>query len=140
MTADQYRALQGTARAGGKSGAKGAATKLQALGRLKAGEMNKTEERYDQHLKSLLLSGSILWYCFEGIKLRLADHTFLTIDFAVMRADGVLELRDVKGAKAIVSDDARVKMKVAAEAFPFVIKFVYPIPKEQGGGWEEVEV
>lgn len=109
---------------------------LQALGRLKTGAMNKTEARYALTLAADLHAGRILWWKFEGIKLRLADNTFLTIDFPVMAADGVLEMRDVKGSPAIFSDDARVKMKVAAELYPFRFMAVYPLPLKAGGGWQ----
>ncbi len=113
---------------------------LQALGRLKAGRMNKTETAYAQHLALLKHAGEIQWYRFEGIKLRLADKTFLTVDFSVLNKDGLLEMQDVKGSKAIYTDDARVKMKVAAETYPFVFKVVYPKPKRLGGGWQTEEV
>ena len=46
--------------------------KLYALGRLKAGVMNATEERYAQLLESLRISGAVLWYKFEGVTLKLA--------------------------------------------------------------------
>lgn len=110
---------------------------MQALGRLKTGEMNETEKRYDRHLTARLFAGEIKWFKFEGIKLRLADNTFLTVDFAVLRADNVLEMVDVKGAKAIYTDDAKVKNKVAAEMYPFVFKVAYPRAKKDGGGWDE---
>lgn len=103
--------------------------RLQALGRLKTGTMNKTEERYAQRLKLLQHSGKLLWWKFEGIRLILAPGCTLTVDFAIMTDTGVIELHDVKGSKAIFSEDARAKMKVAAEMFPFVIRAVYPKPK-----------
>ena len=109
---------------------------LHALGRLKQGEMNKTEQAYDQRLKLLMHAGEIVWYKFEGIKLRLADKTFLTVDFAVMGANGLLEMHDVKGARAIYTDDAKVKMKVAASLYPF--RFVVAFPRK--GGWDIEEV
>jgi hypothetical protein len=110
---------------------------LRALGRLKTGQMNKTETAFANYLEGLRLAGEILWWKFEGIKLRLADNTFLTIDFAVLRADAFLELIDVKGAKhGVFQDDARVKMKVAADMYPFRIHAAYPRPKKDGGGWE----
>ncbi len=111
-----------------------------ALGRLKQGQMNKTEAAYAERLRALQMAGEILWHRFEGVKLRLADKTFLTVDFAVMRADGQLEMHDVKGSKAIYTDDARVKMKVAAEMYPFVFRVAYPNSKRQGGGWQIEEV
>jgi uncharacterized protein (UPF0335 family) len=65
-----------------------------ALGRLPAGTMNKTEAAYDEHL-SLRHTGDILWHKFEAIKLRLADNTFITIDFAVLPA--IRRARDARG-------------------------------------------
>lgn len=87
-----------------------------ALGRLPAGTMNKTEAAYAQHLEVLKQAGDVLWYRFEGLKFRLADKTFLTPDFVVMNRNSVIELHDVKG---FMMDDANVKMKVAADQYPF---------------------
>lgn len=112
--------------------------KAYALGRLKTGEMNKTEAAYAAHLEMMRRAGDVQWFRFEGVKLRLADNTFLTVDFAVMAASGLLEMIDVKGSPAIYTDDAKVKMKVAADTYPFVFKVAFPIPKKQGGGWKEV--
>ncbi|EIW9276636.1 TPA: DUF1064 domain-containing protein [Klebsiella quasipneumoniae subsp. similipneumoniae] len=113
---------------------------LQALGRLKAGQMNKTEEAYCSYLELRRRYGEIAWFRFEGIKLRLADNCFLTVDFAVMLADGRLVMVDVKGSKSVFTDDARVKMKVAADSYPFVFQVAYPKPKKLGGGWEIEEL
>lgn len=111
---------------------------LRALGRLPKGAMNKTEAKYEADvLKPGLMSGEVLWYKFEGIKLRLADNTFLTVDFAVLRSDSVLEMVDVKGGAAIFMDDARAKMKIAADLYPFPFSVVYPVPKKDGGGWRK---
>jgi len=106
--------------------------RLYALGRLKQGQRNKTEARYEQHLELLKRIGEVVWYRFEGVKLRIGDNCFLTPDFAVMDAEGVMEMHDVKGAKSIFSDDARAKMKAAAEMYPFRFKAVYPGKM----GWE----
>lgn len=119
---------------------KGGQRNFKAAGRLKSGEMNKTERRYSDHLSDRLLVGEILWYKFEGIKLRLADNTFLTVDFAVLSADGLLEMHDVKGAATIWSDDSKVKMKVAAELYPFIFKVAFPIKARDGGGWDIHEI
>ena len=113
-----------------------AKTRMQALGRLKTGEMNKTEAAYFAHLGNLLHAGEILWFKFEGIKLRLADNTFYTCDFAVLAADCVLEMREVKG---YWQDDARVKIKVAASLYPFRFIAVTPRAKKNGGGWSVEE-
>lgn len=114
---------------------RGMGAAVQALGRLKVGQMNKTEKAYGDHLEQRKIAGEVAWYKFEGVKLRLADNTFLTVDYAVMLSDGQLEMHDCKGSKAIYTDDAKVKMKVAAETYPFVFKVVYPKPKRDGGGW-----
>jgi hypothetical protein len=111
-----------------------------AQGRLKAGAMNKTEAAYELDLRASQARGDVLWYKFEGLKLRLADNTFLTVDFAVLPKDGILEMHDVKGARIIYSDDARVKMKVAAETYPFRFKVVFPRAKRDGGGWDIEDV
>jgi len=107
-----------------------------ALGRLKAGEMNKTEAAYKERLLSLLHEGEILWFKFEGVKLRLADNTFYSPDFAVLNKSGEIEMHEVKGARVIFQDDAKVKIKVAAELYPFKFIAAFPIPKKKGGGWE----
>ena len=105
---------------------------MYALGRLKTGAMNKTEAAYDAHLAALQHAGQIQWRKFEGLKLRLADNTFYTPDFAVMSADGVIECHEVKG---FWQDDARAKIKVAADLYPFRFLAVRVKPKKEGGGW-----
>lgn len=107
---------------------------LQALGRLKTGVMNKTEAAYAQHLGLLQAAGDVAWFRFEGLKFRLADNTFYTPDFAVMRADGSLEAHEVKGHW---QDDARVKIKVAADLYPVRFIAVTAQTKKAGGGWAE---
>lgn len=104
-----------------------------ALGRLKPGAMNKTEAAYEQLLKEYLFGGLIRWYRFEGVKLRLADNTFYTPDFAVISEDGVIEMHEVKG---FWRDDARVKIKVAAEQYPFRFFIVKAKAKRDGGGFD----
>lgn len=51
---------------------------------------------------------------------------------ARLPADGVLTMTDVKGARAIVQEDARVKMRVAADQYPFLFQLAFPA---EGGGW-----
>lgn len=110
--------------------------RMQAKGRLAKGVMNETEQRYATYLDQLRLAGDVLWWKFEPVKLLLAPQTTLTPDFMVMLADGALEMHDVKGAKAIYTDDAKVKMKLAADTYPFVFRVVYPVKKADGGGWD----
>lgn len=104
-----------------------------ALGRLKTGQKNKTEEAYElEVLKPAMQDGSISWYRFEGVKLRLADNTFYTPDYCVMRSDGTMEMHEVKG---FWQDDARVKIKVAADMYPLKFIAVKRLAKKNGGGW-----
>ncbi|PIT67603.1 DUF1064 domain-containing protein [Snodgrassella alvi] len=104
-----------------------------ALGRLKTGQKNKTEQAYElEVLKPAMQDGSISWYLFEGVKLRLADNTFYTPDYCVMRSDGTMEMHEVKG---FWQDDARVKIKVAADMYPLKFIAVKRRTKKNGGGW-----
>jgi hypothetical protein len=105
---------------------------LYALGRLKTGQMNQTETEYGKLLALKKQAGEVAWYLFEGVKLRLADNTFYTPDFFVMLADGTLEAHEVKG---FWQDDARAKIKIAAEHFPFRFIAVKKKAKKEGGGW-----
>lgn len=93
-------------------------SKFLALGRMRAGKLNRLEEAYRcEVLEPRVAAGEILWYKFEGVTLRLADNRcHYTPDFVVMLSDNVLEMHEVKG---FWTDDARVKIKVAAEQFPF---------------------
>nr|WP_279037750.1 DUF1064 domain-containing protein [Snodgrassella alvi] len=104
-----------------------------ALGRLKTGQKNKTEQAYElEVLKPAMQDGSVSWYRFEGVKLRLADNTFYTPDYCVMRSDGIMEMHEVKG---FWQDDARVKIKVAADMYPLKFIAVKRQAKKNGGGW-----
>jgi hypothetical protein len=109
------------------------ANKMYALGRLKSGQMNNTEQAYSERLERMKTMGEILWFKFEGIKLRLADNTFYTPDFFVMRANGEFEAHEVKG---FWTDKAKVKTKVAADMYP--IRFL--IVKAGRGQWDIEEI
>jgi hypothetical protein len=118
----------------GGAPAQTAKEKMQARGRLPVGVMNKTEAEYDAYLADLQQRGVIVWRRFEGIKLRLADNTFYTPDFGVMLSSGLMELHEVKGHW---TDDARVKIKVAAALYPYQFVAVQKRPAKDGGGWTE---
>ncbi|AXE32747.1 DUF1064 domain-containing protein [Chromobacterium phragmitis] len=105
---------------------------IQALGRLKTGAMNKTEAAYAQHLEAQKVAGRVAWFKFEGLKFRLADSTFYTPDFAVMLASGEMEAHEVKG---FWQDDARAKIKIAADMYPFKFVAIKARSKKDGGGW-----
>ncbi len=105
-----------------------------ALGRMRAGVMNKSEMAYAAHLEACKVDGSVLWYRFEGMKFRLADGCFYTPDFAVLIASGELELHEVKGWW---EEDARTRIKVAAEMYPLRFIAMKVRTKKDGGGWEQ---
>lgn len=102
----------------------------------RAGEMNKTEARYAQQLEARKAAGEVRWYAFERMKLRLAPKTFFTVDFFVQLADGSFECHEVKGRKGdryFAEEDAKLKIKIAAEMFP-IFRFLITWPAK-GGGW-----
>lgn len=117
-----------------------------ARGRVrKAGETNKTEARYGEHLERRRLAGEVLWYKFEALKVRLADGTFYTSDYAVMLANGDLEIHEVKAGRidkasgrliALSEDTSNVKTKIAAEMYPFRFILAIEAPKKVGGGFQ----
>lgn len=99
--------------------------------------MNRVEQQYANHLRDRQMVGEIRWYLFEAIKLRLADRTYYTPDFLVVTQDLVLEAHEVKTmwstGKPGWHEDARVKIKVAAEMFPF--RFI-AATLMRDGGWQ----
>lgn len=98
----------------------------------RAGEMNNLETEYARHLALLKQAGEIAGFDYEPAKLRLAKNTFYTPDFRVVLADSTVEYHEVKG---FWEDDARVKIKVAAELHPY--RFV--AVSKQKGAWKTEE-
>lgn len=100
-----------------------------------ADRMNDTEKAYQTEvLAPLLRQGLIARFDFEPEKLRLADNTYYSPDFRVVAVGGLVAFHEVKG---FWRDDARVKIKIAAELHPykFVAVMVKKIAKKRGGGW-----
>lgn len=112
------------------------AIKAKARQRHKPGQMNGYERAYsEQVLEPQKLAGEILEYWFERFTLKLADDCRYTPDFLVQLMDGTLECHEVKGS--FFEDDAKVKLKVAAEMFPiFTFKLCIKQTKKDGGGWK----
>ena len=106
--------------------------KLYALGRLKSGVMNRTEAEYSRLLEEKKSSGEVVWWAFEGMTFKLAEGSRYTPDFNVMLPNGQLEMHEVKGRWI---DDAKTKIKVAADKFPFQFRAVFAKPKRDGGGF-----
>jgi len=130
------------------------------------GVMNKTEGRYAEQLEEWKRCGLLGAWMYEPLKLKLADKTYYSPDFLVIREqelnfermtvqltkhwpgreDGMrirpVEFHEVKalhrGKKtAHFEDDSRVKIKVAAKLFPW-FQFVAVWPdKELGYRYEE---
>ena len=81
------------------------------------GQMNKTEEAYSLILEAKKRNGDIREYAYESLTLKLAKDTRLTVDFMVIASDDTLEMHEVKGG--FVREDAWMKLKIAAQLFPF---------------------
>lgn len=138
MTAEEIEALQ--RRVQEKAGTRPERIRVaKAVDRVKDRGMNKTERRYEVHLRALEHLGDVLWYGFEPLKLRLADNTYYTPDFLIVNRQGEIEAHDVKAywkklGKVGATDDAIVKMKVAAEQFPI---FRVLMTWEHSGQWQQ---
>lgn len=114
-----------------------AKARLYAKGRMKSGQMNRTEKAYAAWLETEKHAGRITAYWFEALKLKIAEGAcFYTPDFLVLRPDGTLELHEVKGSPRIFADDSKVKVKACATQFPFPVFVVFPKKKSSGGGWD----
>jgi hypothetical protein len=81
--------------------------------------MNKLETTYMNILERRKLAGEIVSYRYEAIKFRLAKNTFYTPDFMVVYEDRI-EFHETKG---FWEEDARIKIKMAAEMYPEFIFF-----------------
>jgi len=51
-----------------------------------------------------------------------------------MMIDGAIQCREIKG---FWTDDARVKIKVAADIYPFQFIAIRALSKKSGGGWDQ---
>lgn len=105
------------------------------LGRLPAGKANKTEAAYGDFLELRKRAGEVLWYKFEGMKFKLADNTFYTPDYPVLLADYTMEMHEIKG---FMTEDANVKIKIAADLYPF--KFIIVRKGKTPTSWTLSEV
>lgn len=108
--------------------------------RHKIGQMNLTEKAYLEVLKAREDVHDVL---YESVTFKLADNCRYTPDFLVQLVDGSVEFHEVKAASAsgaiLAEDDAKVKIKVAAEKFG-LWRFLIAarLPKKSGGGWRFV--
>lgn len=101
------------------------------------GVMNDTERAYaDTVLEPLRRAGEVAHYWFEQVTFKLADDLRYTPDFMVMLSDGTLECHEVKG---FWQEDARIKIKMAAQLFPHRFVAIQKQSKKEGGGWKQEE-
>ena len=103
----------------------------------KRGEMNGLELDWSLYLERRKISGEILDWKYEAIKLRIAfgnKPAWFLCDFWIVNADGSQEAHETKG---FWRESARLRIKVAAGVYQWV-KFVgvRKRKKKDGGGWE----
>lgn len=101
------------------------------------GQMNGLERAYADVLNQNRDDGLIREFHYEKVTLVIAQPptalpSRYTPDFMVVNADGEVEFHETKG---FMRDDARVKLKCAAEQYPFKFVLVTKRPKRDGGGF-----
>lgn len=94
------------------------------------GVPNGLEADYAVYLDTLLFKRGVLFWAFEKIRLTLADRTTLLPDFFVVTAEGKAEFHETKG---FWREDARAKIKMAAQQFPC---FVFKSVQKGKEGWK----
>jgi hypothetical protein len=99
----------------------------------KGGGLNDTEEAYQRHLAARKQAGEIIDFMAHPMNLRLARNTYYQPDFMVIAADFAVEIHEVKG---FVYEKGQMKLKVAAEMFPFRFFQARKRAKKDGGGWD----
>lgn len=104
----------------------------------KRGVMNGYERDYAAVLRGRMACGDIVGFWFEGLQLNLAPKLKCTYtpDFMVQLPDGTIEFHEVKGRW---EDDARVKIKVAADKWPFRFVAVTKPTKHTPWQYEQFE-
>lgn len=81
--------------------------------------MNKTERARAIDLEAMKCAGLIAEWWYERWTFKLADDCRYTPDFVIQKPNGALEVEEVKG---FWRDDARAKVKMFAEQFPFPLR------------------
>lgn len=89
-----------------------------ALGRNRT-QMNKTEAAHAADLEMRKRAGELREYRWQPLRLKLAPECTYEPDFLVLMADNSIEFHEVKGS--FITDDAMVKVKVAANLFPWFV-------------------
>lgn len=144
MTSEQVREML---RSGGRTA--GVRARARVRPRPDPNEMNKTEAAYAEFLRGRLDRHEIHWFRWAPFSVKLAKDLHYRPDFSYADLDGTLVIVDTKGAKKVrgvngepdrhepfIEEDSWVKIKAAAEMFPFRFIVTWPIP----GGWGVREV
>jgi hypothetical protein len=87
-----------------------------ALGRVQS-SMNKTEAAHAADLEMQKRVGDILDYRWQPLRLKLGHDCTYEPDFLVLLADRTIEFHEIKSS--FITDDAIVKLRVAANLFPW---------------------
>lgn len=112
----------------------GGVQRWQALGRLPAGELNRTEKAFAAYLQERQAAGAIIWWKSHPFNVRLAENTFYRPDFLCLLADMSLVIYEVKGS--YTSDKGQMKIKLCVEALP-VFKVIKASRKNGVWNFEE---
>lgn len=99
-----------------------------------AGEMNKLEQAYAQHLELRKARGEIAFWRFGVAKLKLADKCWYNPDFVVMLNDGTVEFHETKGH---LESDAAAKLRMVADVW-WMFRLVL-VKRSATGGWSVTE-
>ncbi len=100
----------------------------------KPGVLNGTEQERADQLEAARRAGEVLAWWFSPLRMRLAgDNAFYTPDFMVLYPDGAIVIEEVKG---FWEEAALVRIKVAADRYPFAFRALTKRPKKLGGGWD----
>lgn len=94
-------------------------------------DMNRTEARFwREQVWPAVTAGEVQWWAFEGLKFRLGKNLLYIPDFDILQSDGALWCVDTKGTwggtrkhpeqYAGWKEDARVKIRAAADQYPWV--------------------
>lgn len=94
------------------------------------GKMNRLEASYAEVLDNRKRTGEVAAWWFEAVAFRVGERCFWHPDFMLMLADGTIEIHDTKGW---AKDDAVVKARAVARAYPFQ---VYHVTYTKKGGWK----
>lgn len=103
------------------------------------GTMNGLERDFSLQLEARKREGEIVEWWFESFTFKLAPDLRYSPDFcALMAGTHEVEFFEVKGGFA--REDSMVKLRMAAQLFPFKFSLCVRAPKRDGGGWQITEV